>query len=70
MTREDAEGILSEAGRAPEIDALVGSVAELGRLTGTPTPHIDAVYALVKLLAQTLAAGPSQLRVQPLRTSA
>ena len=30
-----------EAGRAPEIDALVGSVVELGRLTGTPTPHID-----------------------------
>ena len=59
-----------EAGRAPEIDALVGSVAELGRLTGTPTPHIDTVYALVKLLAQTIAAGPSQLRVQPLRATA
>src|ERR1700693_5799213 len=44
-----------EAGRAPEIDALVGSVVELGRLTQTPTPHIDAVYALCKLLAQTLA---------------
>lgn len=43
-----------EAGRAPEIDALVGSVVELGRLTGTPTPHIDAVYALVKLLAWTM----------------
>jgi 2-dehydropantoate 2-reductase len=46
-----------EAGRAPEIDALVGSVVELGRLTHTPTPHIDAVYALVKLLAETIAAG-------------
>ena len=43
-----------EAGRAPEIDALVGSVVELGRLTGTPTPHIDTVYALVKLLAWTI----------------
>ena len=43
-----------EAGRAPEIDALVGSVVELGRLTHTRTPHIDAVYALTKLLAQTL----------------
>ncbi|MDQ9172504.1 2-dehydropantoate 2-reductase, partial [Oxalobacteraceae bacterium R-40] len=40
-----------EAGRDPEIDALVGSVIELGRLTDTPTPHIDTVYALVKLLA-------------------
>jgi 2-dehydropantoate 2-reductase len=28
---------------------------ELGRLTHTPTPHIDAVYALAKLLAKTLA---------------
>jgi 2-dehydropantoate 2-reductase len=44
-----------EAGREPEIDALVGAVIELGRLTGTPTPHIDAVHALVKLLAHTMA---------------
>jgi 2-dehydropantoate 2-reductase len=43
-----------EAGRAPEIDALVGSIVELGRLTDTPTPHIDTVYALVKLLAKTM----------------
>jgi 2-dehydropantoate 2-reductase len=44
-----------EAGREPEIDALVGSVIELARLTETPTPHMDAVYALVKLLARTMA---------------
>ena len=44
-----------EAGRGPEIDALVGSVIELGRLTGTPTPHIDTVYALVCLLGKTMA---------------
>jgi len=44
-----------EAGRFPEIDALVGSVVELGRLTHTRTPHIDAVYALTKLLARTIA---------------
>ncbi len=44
-----------EAGREPEIDALVGSVVELARLTETPTPHIDAVHSLVKLLARTLA---------------
>ena len=54
-----------EAGRAPEIDALVGSVAELARLTDTPTPHIDAVYALVKLLARSMAAGGSAVRLQP-----
>ncbi|PYP67133.1 MAG: oxidoreductase [Gemmatimonadetes bacterium] len=41
-----------EAGRPMEIEALVGAVVELGRLTGTPTPHIDAVYALVSLLAK------------------
>jgi 2-dehydropantoate 2-reductase len=45
-----------EAGRPPELEALVGSVVELGRLTNTPTPHIDAVYALTDLLARTIAA--------------
>ncbi|MES2958911.1 MAG: 2-dehydropantoate 2-reductase [Pseudomonadota bacterium] len=45
-----------EGGRSPEIDALVGSVVELGRLTDTPTPRIDTAYALVKLLARTMAA--------------
>lgn len=39
-----------EAGRALEIDALVGAVCELGRITETPTPNLDAVYACVKLL--------------------
>lgn len=45
-----------EAGREPEIDALLGSVIELGQLTGTATPHIDTVYALVRLLSHTVAA--------------
>ncbi len=40
--------------RTLEIDALLGSVVELARLTNTPTPHIDTVYALTKLLANTL----------------
>ena len=26
----------------------------VGRLTETPTPHIDAVFALTKLLAKTM----------------
>jgi len=43
-----------EAGRDPEIDALVGSVIELGHLTNTPTPSISAVYALMKLLSKTI----------------
>jgi len=52
-----------EAGRAPEIDALVGSVIELARHTDTPTPHIDAVYALVKLLSTTLERRQGRLQV-------
>jgi 2-dehydropantoate 2-reductase len=43
-----------EAARTLEVDALLGSVVELARLTDTPTPHIDTVYALTKLLARTL----------------
>jgi 2-dehydropantoate 2-reductase len=43
-----------EAARTLEVDALLGSVVELARLTDTPTPHIDTVYALTKLLAKTL----------------
>ncbi len=39
-----------EAGRAMEVDPLIGAVAELGRVTETPMPHIDAVYALLSLL--------------------
>jgi 2-dehydropantoate 2-reductase len=46
-----------EAGRPLEIDALLGAVIELARLTETPTPHLDAVYALTKLLAQSLEDG-------------
>jgi 2-dehydropantoate 2-reductase len=52
-----------EAGRAPEIDALVGSVVELGRLTNTPTPHIDTVYALVKLLGKTMEEEGGRVRM-------
>jgi 2-dehydropantoate 2-reductase len=55
-----------EAGRGPEIDALVGSVMELGRFTDTATPHIDAVYALVKLLERTMTDEQGQVRLQKL----
>ena len=54
-----------EAGRAPEIDALVGSVIELGQLTRTPTPHIETVFALVKLLARSMESARGALRLQP-----
>ena len=55
-----------EAGRPPEIDALVGTVVELGRLTDTPTPHIDTVYALVKLLGKNMGEQGGQVRLQEL----
>ncbi len=42
-----------DAGRPMEIDALVASVQELGRLTGAATPTIDTVLALVRLRARS-----------------
>ena len=54
-----------EHGRALEIEALVGAVVELGRITDTPTPMIDAIYAATKLLAHTLATQRGRLRVEP-----
>jgi 2-dehydropantoate 2-reductase len=38
-----------ELGRPLELDALVASVAEIGRLVEVPTPTLDAVLALVRL---------------------
>ncbi|MCP5266797.1 MAG: 2-dehydropantoate 2-reductase [Burkholderiaceae bacterium] len=52
-----------EAGRALELDALLGSVIELARMTGTPTPHCDAIYACVALLGATLAEQGTGLRI-------
>lgn len=42
-----------DAGRPMEIDALVGSVQELGCITGTETPTIDTVLALIRLRAKS-----------------
>jgi 2-dehydropantoate 2-reductase len=53
-----------EAGRAPEIDAIVGSVLELAMLTDTAAPHISAVHALVKLLAQTMRNQHARIGLQ------
>jgi|GEM_PF-950569 len=43
-----------ESGRATELDALLGSVIELARFTGTPVPHLEAVYACAALLERTV----------------
>ncbi|MGA0300470.1 MAG: 2-dehydropantoate 2-reductase [Paracoccaceae bacterium] len=42
-----------DQGRPMEIDALVASVQELGKITQTPTPIIDTVLGLVRLRART-----------------
>ena len=42
-----------EKGRPMEIDALVASVSELGRLASVATPTIDTLLALVRLRART-----------------
>ena len=42
-----------EQGRPMEIDALVASVQELGRVTGVPTPTVDTVLGLIRLRART-----------------
>ena len=42
-----------DQGRPMEIDALVASVQELGRVTGVPTPTIDTVLGLIRLRART-----------------
>jgi 2-dehydropantoate 2-reductase len=54
-----------EAGRDPEIDALVGAVIELAGRVGVPTPHISTVFALVKLLGRTLKEDKVYIRAQP-----
>jgi 2-dehydropantoate 2-reductase len=43
-----------ESGRSLETEALIGSILEMAKLTETPAPAIQAVYACVKLLNKTM----------------
>jgi 2-dehydropantoate 2-reductase len=52
-----------EHGRALELDALLGSVVELARMTQTATPTINAIYAATRLLAHTLARHRGRLQI-------
>ena len=45
-----------EAGRALEIEALVGSVVEMGELVGVPTPTIRAILQAARLLDRSMRA--------------
>ncbi len=53
-----------EAGRPTELEALLGAVVELGRVTGTATPNLDAVHALASLLERTMRAAGARLTFQ------
>jgi 2-dehydropantoate 2-reductase len=53
-----------EAGRALELEALVGAVIELGQIAGVATPTIEAVYAATKLLEQRVLAAQGRLAIQ------
>jgi 2-dehydropantoate 2-reductase len=48
-----------ERGRPLEIDAMLTSVQEIGRLVELDTPHIDAVLALVQQLGRTQGLYPT-----------
>ena len=47
-----------EAGRRLEFEALLGAPREIGRRVGVATPHIDALYALTKLLDESQGPDP------------
>jgi len=40
-----------ESGRPLEIDAITGSVVELAGRLGVPVPHLETIYASVKVLS-------------------
>jgi 2-dehydropantoate 2-reductase len=42
-----------EAGRAIELDAIVGAVQEIGQRVGVATPHVDALFGLTRLFGRT-----------------
>jgi 2-dehydropantoate 2-reductase len=42
-----------EARRTIELEALVGAPREIGRRVGLPTPNIDTLYAITRLMAES-----------------
>ncbi|MEK7244465.1 MAG: 2-dehydropantoate 2-reductase [Pseudomonadota bacterium] len=53
-----------EAGRSLETEALIGSILEMAKLTGTHAPSIQAVYACVKLLNRTMLVEHGAVRIE------
>jgi 2-dehydropantoate 2-reductase len=56
----------AQAGRRLEVDALVGAVVELARLTGTPVPVTEAIHACAKLLSSVIEQRGVRIAPQPL----
>ncbi len=52
-----------EAGRSLETEALIGAILELGKMTETPAPAIEAVYACVKLLNKVMLLEGAGVRI-------
>ncbi len=52
-----------EAGRSLETEALIGSILEMAKITSTPAPAIESVYALVKLLNKVMLTESAGVRV-------
>jgi len=52
-----------EVGRSLEIEALIGAVLEMCKLTETPAPAIEAVYACVKLLNRQMIVRHAGVRL-------
>jgi 2-dehydropantoate 2-reductase len=50
----------AEAGRALELDAIVGAVRELGMRVGVPTPNIDTLFGLTRLFGRVHGLYPPQ----------
>ena len=48
-----------DKGRPIELDAMLTSVQELGRLTEVATPHIDAVLALAQQMGRVAGLYPT-----------
>ena len=47
----------AEAGRPLELEALVGAPREIARRVGVPTPAMDALYAMTRLMAESRGLG-------------
>ena len=59
-----------EAGRSLETEALIGSILEMARLTHTPAPAIESVYALVKLLNKVMLLEGGGVKVEKISKAA